>query len=200
MKFVDLNKRNNPTKLNIIALLFVIIAISGVFLSVNNNQKDADKKGKVEELKKIASDTTIKNIDVTYKTADPGEFSDTVKLSQTSEYTKKFYQTMITVTILFVVFLLVVYLLKKKNNLNFGANDNIKVLDKKYLGQKQYLVTVVIENQRLLLGVTDHSINLIKTLDEIDQKSEKQNDNDIQEDENSFPKILGKLRKNSNEN
>ncbi len=106
---------------------------------------------------------------------------------------------MITVTALFVLFMLVIYLLKKKKNMKVGSGDKIKVLDRKYLGQKQYLATVIVENEKLLLGVTDQSINLIKTLEYSsngEQKSEEKND-DI--NETSFPKILGKLRNNSNE-
>ncbi len=200
MKFIDNEKSNNPKKLNIIALIFVLIALAGVFLNLNNDKQKLDKIEKVETLKKIASDTTLKNINIKYKTADSGEFTSNSKLTQTSEYTKKFHQTMITVAILFVVFLLVIYLLKKKNNFNFGTNDNIKIIDKKFLGQKQFLVTIIVENEKLLLGITDQSINLIKTFKLNSKEKQKDENENVDKNKDSFPKVLGKIRNDSNSN
>lgn len=196
MKFIDVEKRNSPMKLNLIALVFVIIAIAGVFLSVGD-KKDVKR---IEKLQEIAADTTIKNIDVTYKPSDPGKFQKQKSMAGTSQYMQSFYRTMITVSILFVLFFLVVYLMKKKEKPGSG-NGDIKIVDRKYLGQKQYLLTVMIENEKLLLGVTDHSINLIKKLGNTSDIAEETiRDSVADDDKDSFPKILGKLRRNTNEN
>lgn len=200
MKFFDINRRDNPNKLNLVALFFVIIAIAGVFLSVRDVKETPQKKDRVEALKKIASDTTIKNIDVRYKTADPGKFSKDENLPGTSQYTQKFYQTMITVSVLFILFFIVVYLLKKKNKISFKGGENIKIIDRKYLGQKQYLTTVIVEHEKLLLGVTEHSINLIKNLGNIENPTQEEPKSSETEDETSFPKVLGKLNRNTHEN
>lgn len=200
MKFLDRNKKNNPTKMNVIALFFAIIAIAGVFLSVRDFNEPENKQEQVEKLKEIAQDTTIKNINIKYKESDPGEFSGESNLPSTSGYTKKFFQSMLTVLALLFVLLLVVYIFKKKNNLNSGNSTNIKIIDRKYLGQKQYLATVIVENEKLLLGITDQSINLIKTLektseDDMPEKNKKSSDQPA----DAFPKILGKIRKTDNE-
>eukprot|EP01156_Anaeramoeba_ignava_P001994 Anaeramoba_ignava/a217287_100.p3 GENE.a217287_100~~a217287_100.p3 ORF type:complete len:198 (-),score=24.85 a217287_100:9-602(-) len=197
MKFVDVEKRKSPMKMNLIALVFVVIAITGVFMTVNQPKKA--EKERTERLQEIAADTTIKNIDVTYKPSDPGKFSKEKSMARTSQYTQSFYKTMITVTILFVLFFLVVYILKKRTNLNLSAGDNIKIIERKYLGQKQSLITVQVENEKLLLGVTDHSINLIKILGNSTGETEDKNDS-IEDEADSFPKILGKLRNTTNEN
>ena len=196
MKFIDINKRNSPAKLNLITLIFALIAISGIFFSLNDSKSKKESKGKqhVEKLQKIASDTTLKNIDVRYKTIDPGKFANSTQFSQNKDYSKKFYQAMITVVILFVLFLLVVYLLKKRTNIKFGNNDNIKILGRKYLGQKQFIATVKVDGEKLLLGVTGHSINLLRVIDSNQSKSEDTKET-IEEQEESFPRVLGKIKK-----
>ncbi|MFP4547696.1 MAG: flagellar biosynthetic protein FliO [Fidelibacterota bacterium] len=194
MKFIDRNKKNHPAKMNMIALFFAIIAIAGVFLSVRDMNQPEDKKEQVEKLKAIAQDTTIKNINIEYKESDSGKFSNESKLPSTTGYTKKFFQSMLTVLALLFLILIVVYIFKKKNNLNFNNATNIKIIDRKYLGQKQYLATVLVDDEKLLLGITDHSINLIKTLD-TDVENEDVNKNFSEPQSETFPKILGKIRK-----
>ena len=44
----------------------------------------------------------------------------------------------------------------KKNNFS------MKVLGKQYISSKQYLMMVKVDGQKMLLGVTDHSVGLIK--------------------------------------
>ena len=200
MKFLDISKATNTGKMNIIALLFVLIAIAGVFLTLDPGKAERDKKEKVEKLKEIAADTSIKNITVEYKESDPGEFQQVSNLSKISGYTGKFFQSMLTVVVLLMIFAIVMYLLKKKQKLNFGSTNNIKIIDRKYLGQKQYLVTVIVDDEKLLLGVTDQSINMIKKLS-YDSKFEQQKEAVTEkETTETFPKILGKIRNKKNEN
>jgi len=200
MKFVDLSKASKPAKMNLIALIFVLITISGVFLTLDPGRGQREKQEKVEKLKAIAADTTIKNINVEYKESDPGEFAQPNDLPKISTYTGKFFQSMITVVILLMILVIIMYLLKKKQKLNFGSNNTIRIIDKKYLGQKQYLATVIVDDEKLLLGVTDQQINLIKKMD-YDPKLESQNDKEnSKEENNTFPKILGKIKFNQHEN
>lgn len=107
---------------------------------------------------------------------------------------------MLTVLALLFLLLLIVYIFKKKNNLNFGNSANIRILDRKYLGQKQYLATIIVDNKKLLLGITDHSINLIKTLEYDNmQDSTSAKEKTSEQKNESFPKILGKIRKTDHE-
>ncbi len=184
--------------MNMIALFFAIIAIAGVFLSIRDINQPEDKKEQVEKLKAIAQDTTIKNINIQYKESDSGKFSNESKLPSTTGYTKKFFQSTLTVLALLFLILIVVYIYKKKNNLNFNNSANIKIINRKYLGQKQYLATVLVDDEKLLLGITDHNINLIKTLD-TDIENEDLNENSSEPQSETFPKILGKIRKTENE-
>ena len=104
---------------------------------------------------------------------------------------------MLTVLALLFLLLLIVYLFKKKNKLEFGGNTNIKIIDRKYLGQKQYLATIIVDDEKLLLGITDQSINLIKTLENDEPlEDEETHQNFSKQQSETFPKILGNLRKN----
>ncbi len=197
MKFIDRKKKNNPTKMNIVALFFALIAIAGIFLSIRDIKQPVDKQEQVEKLKKIAQDTTIKNINIEYKESDPGKFSEDANMPSTTGYTQKFFQSMLTVLALLFLLLLIVYLFKKKNKLEFGGNTNIKIIDRKYLGQKQYLATIIVDDEKLLLGITDQSINLIKTLENDEPlEDEETHQNFSKRQSETFPKILGNLRKN----
>ena len=199
MKFVDMNKATKPRTMNIIALLFAIVMIAGIFLTIDPGKTNSEKQENVEKLKEIAADTTIKNIKVEYKEADPGEFSKSKNLPRISNYNSRFYQSMLTVVILLMFFILVMYLLKKRQKMNFGSTSNIKIIDRKYLGQKQFLATVVVDDEKLLLGVTDQSINLIKKLNYDPELEKQKQDENSKGSSETFPKILGKIRINKNE-
>ncbi len=191
MKFFDLSKRKNATKLNLVAVVFALIAISGVFLSIQDINK-TKKPSRKEQLEKIANDTTLKNINVKYKDTEDKAAPGKSRFKSSRDYTAKFFQSMLTITILLILVFGVLYFYKKKKQPHLSSN--IKVVDRKYLGQKQYIATVVVENEKLLLGVTDHSINLIKKLD-LPTKRDSQES----EPQEEFPKILGKIRKSENE-
>ncbi|MBN2280464.1 MAG: flagellar biosynthetic protein FliO [Candidatus Marinimicrobia bacterium] len=194
-----MNKTTKPAKMNFIALLFVLIAIAGVFLTIDPAKKNRGRDEKVEKLKEIAADTTIKNIKVEYKEADRGEFTPAEDLPRISDYNKKFFQSMVTMIILLVVFLLIAYFFKHKGKNNTGTGTGIKITDRKYLGPKQYLAIVIVEGERLLLGITDQSINLLKKLPQTDLSDETDNDQSAEAEDVSFPKILGKIRLKQND-
>mgnify|MGYP001958827634 FL=1 len=66
-----------------------------------------------------------------------------------------------------------------KNKLSFEDNYfSMEVLGKQHINPKQYLMMVRIEGRKLLMGVSEQSINLIKEFME-EEKNELTADNDI---------------------
>jgi len=78
-----------------------------------------------------------------------------------------------------------------------GPPQKIKILSKNHIGSKQLLLLVRIEGRKLLLGVTDHSINLISDLGESDESEDDQFET-VQEHA-SFSSFLKQFRKGKNE-
>ena len=66
-----------------------------------------------------------------------------------------------------------------KNKLSFeGDYFSMEILGKQHISPKQYLMMVRIEGRKLLMGVSEHSINLVKEFVE-EKKNELNTDNDI---------------------
>ena len=78
-----------------------------------------------------------------------------------------------------------------------GSSSQIKILAKTHIGSKQILLIIRIEGRKLLLGVTDHSINLISDLGESNESEDEQL-NTVQEYPN-FASFLKQFRKGKNE-
>ncbi|MDC1067863.1 flagellar biosynthetic protein FliO [Candidatus Kapabacteria bacterium] len=64
----------------------------------------------------------------------------------------------------------------KKISPKMGGNNEIQIISRSSLTPKSHLYIVEIENQKLVLGVTENSINLVKELD-IDKKIELEEKN-----------------------
>ena len=66
-----------------------------------------------------------------------------------------------------------------KNKLSFeGDYFSMEILGKQHISPKQYLMMVRIEGRKLLMGVSEHSINLVKEFVE-EKKNGLNTDNDI---------------------
>jgi flagellar protein FliO/FliZ len=61
--------------------------------------------------------------------------------------------------------------LKRNNTKNISRNHNeIKVLAQHYLGPKKSLAVIRVAGESLLVGITDHNVNLIKALSLLDEE------------------------------
>jgi flagellar biogenesis protein FliO len=77
-----------------------------------------------------------------------------------------------------IVIVLIIFGLKsyKKyilHNVTLSQN-RIRILGRQAVGHKQYVVIIVLGNRKYALGVTDHSVNLITDMGEIDEKEEQE--------------------------
>lgn len=71
------------------------------------------------------------------------------------------------------MFIAFAWVMKRMTGMNPKGGENIKVSGGISLGQRERLVVVEIENQRLLLGVTSQNIQLVKELSSKDQSFSK---------------------------
>jgi flagellar biogenesis protein FliO len=188
--------RNNRTKSDrtksyLIALVFIIIAIIGVWLtfrepSQSESPKQEEKSGVYKE------DTLSQKKQVTGFKSDSANFSNYSK--RTDSYSGGILKTVI-ITVLFIIFIVIgMMIFKKKFSSGKTFGMDLDILGKKYFGQKQFLLMVRVENRKLLLGITDDSINLIKDFGEIDDDERIQGNPEPKEQEsNPFPKILKQI-------
>ncbi len=72
------------------------------------------------------------------------------------------WRVLFSVILLLIVFYLGARIYQRK--VIQPENGKIEVISRQYLDTKHYLALVKIENERLLLGVSDASINLLKSL------------------------------------
>jgi len=196
MKLINTNRSKNKKNINIFVLFFILLSISGIILTTRNSEKTNKIKEEeitISDLKRIASDSTIKNIDINYKILKSNSDSiKTEKLAKNTNYYADFYKMLSIITILLFLLLLGLYIYKKGNKFKTNDNMGFEILGRRYLGQKQYLALVKIKKSELLLGVTDNSINLIKEYPNNDNESiTKETDKT-----DDFPKILKKLKNN----
>ena len=79
----------------------------------------------------------------------------------------------------FIIILILVGFKWYKNKLSFeGDYFSMEVLGKQHISPKQYLMMVRIEGRKLLMGVSEQSINLVKEFVE-EEKNGLTTDNDI---------------------
>lgn len=80
----------------------------------------------------------------------------------------------------------------------FAGNPSfIKILSKQSIGPKQYLLLIAIEKKKLLLGITENTINHIADMGEYNESDDVQY-NTIS-DTTSFSSVLNYFRKDKNE-
>ena len=187
------NKRikSEKTKSYLIALIFVIIAIIGVWLTFRDpsQSESAPKKEKSGVYKE---DTLSQKNQVTGFKSDSTKFSNYSKRADNNS--GGIIKTVI-ITILFIIFIIIgMMIFKNKFSSGKTFGMDLDILGKKYFGQKQFLLMVRVENRKLLLGVTDDSINLIKDFGEIEDKEKSQGSPRPKEQESgTFPKILKQI-------
>jgi len=94
-----------------------------------------------------------------------------------SNYSNYFLRTL-GITGLIIIFILIGFKWYKSKLVQNMDHFSMEVLGKQHISPKQYLIMVRVEGQKLLMGVTDQSINLVKEFS--DEKQNKvQSDSDI---------------------
>ncbi len=135
------NRANNSSKRAGsmgLALLFLAIAILGIAMTTHRSSQRPS-------LAAPDSSFVLQN-----NTESPKSFSSLV------------VRTVVVTGVLIVIFLMAIKYYKKRITPDSSGRFHFEVLGKRYLSPKQYLVMVRVDESRLLLGVTDHSINLLK--------------------------------------
>ena len=69
------------------------------------------------------------------------------------------------VLLLFFLFLSLIHL-KKRNGSFFNLKGNIEEIERFYYSHKSYLSIVKIQNEIILLGITEGNINFLKSIDD----------------------------------
>lgn len=103
----------------------------------------------------------------------------------------------ILVTLLIIGILLAGAKWYGKLNKLAGSPSFIKILSKQSIGPKQYLLLIAIEQKKLLLGITENTINHIADLGEYKESDDVQY-NSIN-NTTSFSSVLNYFRKDKNE-
>lgn len=80
----------------------------------------------------------------------------------------------------------------KRKMAKTGHYFDMRVLGKQYISAKQYLMMIRVEDRKMLLGVTDHSIHLIKEFDE--DKNKDETSKQLDKPREGFSTILKKIK------
>jgi len=134
------------------ALLFAIILIMGMLWIFN------DPPG-TEYDKPVTQTETSQN-----------QLSDKTPKPIQTNYGWYFFR-MIAVTGFLITVIVVGARFYKRKMAQTGRMFEMKVLGKQYISTKQYLMMIKVEDKKILLGITDQSINLLKEYDATDDES-----------------------------
>jgi len=105
-----------------------------------------------------------------------------------------YYKVFIATSIVILLLISVMYVFKKLGGQTLSQNrTKIQVISRQNIGPKQSVVIVAIENRKYALGVTDHTINLLSELGEIQE--DELPSNEIKQVSQNFSAILDKLKK-----
>ncbi|MCF7886416.1 MAG: flagellar biosynthetic protein FliO [Candidatus Marinimicrobia bacterium] len=189
--FKKSQNKSDRIKSYIVALIFIFIAVIGIWLTFSGSSHN--KPEKTEQQAKITT------TDSTSKPSQPDQFNgDSTSFTgynrKSNNSSGKIIKT-IVIAVLFLVFLTIgLIIFKRKFNTSKISGMDMEVLGKRHFGQKQFIIMTRVENKKLLLGVTDHSINLIKDFGEIEEGNEDYHSPDSEgKSESSFPKIIKQI-------
>ena len=188
----NLNKKDR-IRSYFVALLFLVVAAIGIWMAFSRDS-EPQSQGQVQKPKSGYADT----VTTQGQSAPSRKDTTLIKYRQSShEYTGGIIKT-IVISALFIIFLIAgIILFRKKFKSSRAFGMDMEILGKKYFGQKQFLIMVKIEGRKLLLGVTDNSINLIKEF-EVDENDEINYEKPDKPDQNSqkFTNILKRINFN----
>lgn len=169
-------------------IVIALFLLSGVFsLAAESKLVDVDKNSKLsdyfQKINKKVSDNSEDNPLVSVKpqkeeAKDPvvaeedillKEATAPVKESTMKSPSQKMVLAMVVLLVMAGLFFISVKKMGKKQGYSAIA-QNIKILTQKSIGPKKNLMLVRVAGETILLGVTDHSINHIKTLSLMDDE------------------------------
>ncbi len=104
--------------------------------------------------------------------------------------------TWVTVILLLLVYLGARWYKKFSEKTAPGTVGRIKVISRQYIGPKQSLLIVHVDGKKLVIGMTEHSINLIKDLGEAEEEGEGEPAPPL--NASTFSSILKRLRGEDN--
>jgi flagellar protein FliO/FliZ len=107
--------------------------------------------------------------------------------------------------LLILVFIFIVAWLSKRVTRWTQKNPQIKVIENYSIGNKEKLVIILVENKRILIGVTPYSIKTISILDDNDnqipqdpeKKTKKSKNEALNENSSSFIHVINEMMKPS---
>lgn len=162
-KNLDINKiKKNNRYILIVAFLLIC---STLLFTNNSSEADKSQTGFTEE--NLQSNSSI---------ARPNYPEMIVRV------------TILTLIASLMAYFFIKYYRKKIDPL--GTASNIEILGKHYINSKQHLLLIRVEDRKLMLGVSDSSINYITEL------SNKAEDKKIKKNKNQFKDVLNKLDPN----
>lgn len=165
--------RNGSGLTYLVASVFAVIAVMG-FLMIYNSPSAA------EETSAPAS------VSLQYQQT-PADYSVSRQRSSSYVYMLKF----ITVTALVLVSLFVAAkFIRGKTGSQSHGGLRMNILGRQYIGPRNSIMMIQLENRRFLLGVTDQSVNLIGEFDAVtDEELNEMNAAGI----NSFSSLVSRL-------
>jgi flagellar protein FliO/FliZ len=106
----------------------------------------------------------------------------------------QFYNVFLMTTLLLLLLISGAYVYKRLGGRGkFIGSSKIRVLSRHHLGPKQSIVITAVENKKYILGVTEHSINVIADLGEISDSEASEEEDKVQH--RSFGSFLDLIKK-----
>ena len=183
--------KSDKLKSYFVAFLFIVIAVIGIWLTFSKPNTGQERPGSKQHQK-----TTI---DSTAQSQQGTQFkSDSIKFSNYNQGKSNDSGGILKTIIISILFIIIItiglIIFKKKFSSSKTFGMDMEILGKKYFGQKQFLMMVRVENKKLLLGITDHSINLVKEFGEIEEEEfDNTKPNKPEKNTNSFSNIIRQI-------
>ena len=189
-------KYSGTSKSFLLVLVFVIIAIFGLKLKINETKQVVSTNSKQVEQKTEQIDGAIFLPDST-KSEVSSTFSTNSKLRSNISYIGYIVKTILITVALLILIYAMYYMSKKRLNPEEIKNNRINILERRYLGQKQYLLLIKVDDSKILLGISEKNISMIKEFENYPEESESVENyqgKDADKNSSNFQNILKKIK------
>lgn len=154
-----------------IALVFVFIAVMGIIMTISSFSRISEpNQGNPPDSKEKKVETTFE-----------------------SNYPRFVIKTIIITCAIIILFVLGAKLYKRRHRSEISGRIKMDIVGRKYIDSKHYLLMVNVCGQRLLLGVSDNSINLIAEYEDSNSNENFDEANTSQMDD-QFSRILKRVK------
>ncbi|MBO8130542.1 MAG: flagellar biosynthetic protein FliO [Candidatus Marinimicrobia bacterium] len=154
----NLLSNNNSQKKRgnlLLAAIFFAIALIGILMMVNNPSYENLSQKTIEDTIKVSEESIVGN-----------------QAGKEINFYTFILKTMLITGIIIILILIIARFIKIKGFKNSTFGQNIKIIGRKYLSPKQYLLIIDVYGKKILLGVTEHSINKLDEFEVQDEFSE----------------------------